>query len=184
MHCSLPCSLSTWSFSGKGVGPPAKNIRYLFGMLFSERCSARPGDRLKGGSKQLLFIRSVRRRCSCSVVQLSPLHGLGELRVFFVCNVGLVRCGGVPRAQVKRISEIMHKQLVFHKKEVSMFGMTSWVRLDFEERLVALSTKLAGFRRSFEYIQDYVSIYGLRVWQEEFQRIINYNVEQVGASDA
>lgn len=35
-----------------------------------------------------------------------------------------------------------------------------------------------GFRRSFEYIQDYVSIYGLKIWQEEMSRIINYNVEQ------
>jgi len=24
-----------------------------------------------------------------------------------------------------------------------------------------------GFRRSFEYIQDYVNIYGLKIWQEE-----------------
>lgn len=35
-----------------------------------------------------------------------------------------------------------------------------------------------GFYRSFEYIQDYVSIYGLKIWQEEVSRIINYNVEQ------
>ena len=35
-----------------------------------------------------------------------------------------------------------------------------------------------GFRRSFEYIQDYVNIYGLKIWQEEVSRIINYNVEQ------
>jgi len=35
-----------------------------------------------------------------------------------------------------------------------------------------------GFRRSFEYIQDYVNIYGLKIWQEEISRIINYNVEQ------
>lgn len=35
-----------------------------------------------------------------------------------------------------------------------------------------------GFRRSFEYIQDYVNIYGLRIWQEEVSRIINYYVEQ------
>ena len=35
-----------------------------------------------------------------------------------------------------------------------------------------------GFRRSFEYIQDYVNIYGLKIWQEEMSRIINYNVEQ------
>lgn len=35
-----------------------------------------------------------------------------------------------------------------------------------------------GFRRSFEYIQDYVNIYGLKIWQEELSRIVNYNVEQ------
>ena len=35
-----------------------------------------------------------------------------------------------------------------------------------------------GFHRSFEYIQDYVNIYGLKIWQEEVSRIINYNVEQ------
>jgi hypothetical protein len=27
-------------------------------------------------------------------------------------------------------------------------------------------------------IQDYVNIYGLKIWQEEFSRIVNYNVEQ------
>ena len=35
-----------------------------------------------------------------------------------------------------------------------------------------------AFKRSFEYIQDYVNIYGLKIWQEEVSRIINYNVEQ------
>ena len=35
-----------------------------------------------------------------------------------------------------------------------------------------------GFRRSFEYVQDYINIYGLKIWQEEVSRIINYNVEQ------
>lgn len=35
-----------------------------------------------------------------------------------------------------------------------------------------------GFRRSFEYVQDYVGVYGLKIWQEEVSRIINYNVEQ------
>lgn len=33
-------------------------------------------------------------------------------------------------------------------------------------------------RRSFEYISDYVNIYGLKIWQEEFSRIINFSVEQ------
>ena len=35
-----------------------------------------------------------------------------------------------------------------------------------------------GFVRSFEYIQDYVNIHGLKIWQEEVSRIINYNMEQ------
>ena len=49
------------------------------------------------------------------------------------------------------------------------------------------------FLQSFEYIQDYIACYGLKLWQvlseqwlrvecrgfqEEFSRIINYNVEQ------
>lgn len=45
-------------------------------------------------------------------------------------------------------------------------------------RLDALGEQMDGFRRSFEYIQDYVNIYGLKIWQEEVSRIINYNVEQ------
>ena len=49
---------------------------------------------------------------------------------------------------------------------------------ELESRLVALSERMSGFRRSFEYIQDYVNIYGLKIWQEEVSRIINYNVEQ------
>ena len=44
--------------------------------------------------------------------------------------------------------------------------------------MVALSERMSGFRRSFEYIQDYVNIYGLKIWQEEVSRIINYNVDQ------
>ncbi len=35
-----------------------------------------------------------------------------------------------------------------------------------------------AFKRSFEYIQDYVDMHGLKIWQEEVSRIINYNVEQ------
>ena len=45
-------------------------------------------------------------------------------------------------------------------------------------KLDALGTQMDGFRRSFEYVQDYVGAYGLKIWQEEVSRIINYNVEQ------
>lgn len=45
-------------------------------------------------------------------------------------------------------------------------------------KLKEMGATMDGFYRSFEYIQDYVSIYGLKIWQEEVSRIINYNVEQ------
>lgn len=35
-----------------------------------------------------------------------------------------------------------------------------------------------GYRRSFEYIQDYIGMFGLKIWQEELSRVISYNVEQ------
>ena len=41
-----------------------------------------------------------------------------------------------------------------------------------------LAKRLDAFRRSFEYIQDYIHVYGLRLWLEEFSRVINYHVEQ------
>ncbi len=45
-------------------------------------------------------------------------------------------------------------------------------------KLDVLGAKMDGFVRSFEYIQDYVDIHGLKIWQEEVSRIINYNMEQ------
>ena len=49
---------------------------------------------------------------------------------------------------------------------------------EFDARLAALAALMEGVHRSFEYIQDYVNIAGLRVWQEELSRIVSYNVEQ------
>ena len=40
---------------------------------------------------------------------------------------------------------------------------------------------MEGFRKSFEYIQDYINIPGLRLWQEEISRIINHAVEKEAA---
>ncbi len=48
---------------------------------------------------------------------------------------------------------------------------------DFKLRLTQLAAILDGVKRSFQYIQDYINIYGLKIWQEEFSRIINYNIE-------
>ncbi|XP_017043328.1 WASH complex subunit homolog 5 [Drosophila ficusphila] len=47
-----------------------------------------------------------------------------------------------------------------------------------QQRLQALAKTIEGYRRSFEYIEDYLRVQGLRILLEESQRIINYNVEK------
>ena len=37
---------------------------------------------------------------------------------------------------------------------------------------------MEGLRKSFEYVQDYARIQGLRMFQEETARIVGFNVEQ------
>jgi len=45
-------------------------------------------------------------------------------------------------------------------------------------RLSHLTSIIDGYKRSFEYIQDYLLIYGLRMWQEESSRLVKFHVEQ------
>ena len=75
---------------------------------------------------------------------------------------------GIRKELVKKIAGSMDSILV----------MKTGRPEELSARLNQLSSQLDGFRRSFQYIQDYVNIYGLKIWQEEFSRIVNYNVEQ------
>ncbi|EFC38863.1 predicted protein [Naegleria gruberi] len=64
-----------------------------------------------------------------------------------------------------------------NNKKMESIPLIEYTRL-FEDKLGKLHSQLDGMLRSFEYIQDYVHVYGLKLWQEEFSRIIMYNVEQ------
>jgi WASH complex subunit strumpellin len=75
---------------------------------------------------------------------------------------------GIRKQLVHTIARTLHETLTFPSHRID----------EFESRLTQLTQILDGFRRSFQYIQDYVNIYGLKIWQEEFSRIVNYNVEQ------
>ncbi|KAL5456944.1 hypothetical protein EMCRGX_G034172 [Ephydatia muelleri] len=76
---------------------------------------------------------------------------------------------GIRKELVQQVALALHNGLIFNPK-----AKTS----ELEPKLKALTERLSGFRRSFEYVQDYVNIYGLKIWQEEVSRIINFNVEQ------
>lgn len=76
---------------------------------------------------------------------------------------------GIRKELVKRVAFALHRGLIFNPRAKPSELMP---------KLKELGATMDGFHRSFEYIQDYVSIYGLKIWQEEVSRIINYNVEQ------
>lgn len=75
---------------------------------------------------------------------------------------------GIRRELVKQIAAALHNQLQFSGR----------VNQELMVKLDKLAEQLDGFRRSFEYIQDYANIYGLKIWQEEFSRIVYFHVEQ------
>eukprot|EP01127_Copromyxa_protea_P005596 TRINITY_DN15495_c0_g1_i1.p1 TRINITY_DN15495_c0_g1~~TRINITY_DN15495_c0_g1_i1.p1 ORF type:complete len:1198 (-),score=295.31 TRINITY_DN15495_c0_g1_i1:60-3617(-) len=75
---------------------------------------------------------------------------------------------GIRKILVKKICENLDTLLIFNTNSLQ----------EFSQKLGRLTKVLEGFRRSFNYIQDYVNIYGLKIWQEEFQRIISYYVER------
>ncbi|POM80534.1 Strumpellin, partial [Phytophthora palmivora] len=75
---------------------------------------------------------------------------------------------GLRKELVYRVSLAFHEVLIFEKNTSE----------ECNEIFVKLASNLDAYRLSFEYIQDYIGIYGLRMWHEELSRIINYNVEQ------
>ena len=76
---------------------------------------------------------------------------------------------GIRKQLVGNVARALHDTLVFSPALTSK---------EFVNTLERLKKQMIGFRSSFEYIQDYINIYGLRIWQEELSRIINFNVEQ------
>lgn len=81
---------------------------------------------------------------------------------------------GIRKELVLQIATALDKSLQFNYKS----GKIEADIQEFASRLIKLSSILDGIKRSFQYISDYINIYGLKIWQEEFSRIINYNVEQ------
>ena len=68
--------------------------------------------------------------------------------------------------------------LVRLQENLKLITLVHQQQSELNGRLRMLGEKMDGYKRSFEYIQDYINIYGLKIWQEEVSRIINYNVEQ------
>jgi WASH complex subunit strumpellin len=62
----------------------------------------------------------------------------------------------------------MHNNLTFRENSSQ----------EISQRVSKLAASIDGLKRSIEYLQDYISIAGLKMYQEEFARVINYSTEQ------
>ena len=75
---------------------------------------------------------------------------------------------GLRRELVRQVSNAMHADLTF--RDMS--------KVEINKNMSKLASTLDGLKRSIEYLQDYIGIAGLKIFQQEFARIINYNTEQ------
>ena len=69
------------------------------------------------------------------------------------------------------ISSTLHNGLIMNNSPKGK-------KVDLTQKLESLQKTMNGLKTSFQYIQDYVNIPGLRIWQEELSRIFNFYVEQ------
>lgn len=81
---------------------------------------------------------------------------------------------GIRKEAVRQVTATMHGALQFDMRS----GRGRDPKRNFMERMSQVAERLDGFRRSFAYIQDYINIYGLKLFQEEFSRVIGFNFEQ------
>ena len=75
---------------------------------------------------------------------------------------------GLRRELVRQIATAMHNDLSFRE-------MT---KEEINTNISKLAATLDGLKRSIEYLQDYIDIAGLKMYQQEMARVINYNTEQ------
>jgi WASH complex subunit strumpellin len=81
---------------------------------------------------------------------------------------------GISKHLVDQISRALHTCLCFDLRG----GRGRDPKANVEGALLQLRDTLDAYRRAFEYVQDYISLYGLKMWQEAFTRIVGFNTEQ------
>lgn len=81
---------------------------------------------------------------------------------------------GIRKELVKHLANALNVGLIFTPNGKQKNNAT----LELETKLEQLAKTMDGYRRSFEYIQDYLNVHGLKILQQELTRVINYNVEK------
>lgn len=102
-----------------------------------------------------------------SVLEDTPLS-IHPREIFLDC---------IRRELVRRVSLDMHYGLVFDIPQDSEVKTLIKYRASIMRSLSILANRIDGYRRAIEYIQDYINIPGLKIWGEEFSRIMNFYSE-------
>ncbi|KAI8126229.1 putative WASH complex subunit strumpellin [Lucilia cuprina] len=80
---------------------------------------------------------------------------------------------GIRKELVKHLANALNVGLIFTAN-----AKQKYATVELETKLAQLAKTMDGYRRSFEYIQDYLNVHGLKILQQELTRVINYNVEK------
>ena len=80
---------------------------------------------------------------------------------------------GIRKELVKHLANALNVGLIFTPNNRQKSATS-----ELETKLEQLAKTMDGYRRSFEYIQDYLNVHGLKILQQELTRVINYNVEK------
>jgi WASH complex subunit strumpellin len=86
---------------------------------------------------------------------------------------------GIIRIDPKTLLENgIRKELLRQLTITLTSAFTQPQRRSLENKLEQIGERVDGIRRSFEYIGDYVNSHGLKIFQEEFSRLLNFATEQ------
>jgi WASH complex subunit strumpellin len=77
---------------------------------------------------------------------------------------------GIRKELGKTLATMLHEGFIFEKK-IDMSG-------EMMDKFKKLRDKIKGLKRSIEYIQDFLNIYGEKIWNEEIVRIFEFAVEK------
>ncbi|XP_012235159.1 WASH complex subunit 5 [Linepithema humile] len=143
-------------------------IVYLETNAFKEIPTKLPKDKLKDYAQLSERLEMAKLTYSVSVFTKGVLSlrsvSLGVLRV----DSHRLLEDGIRQELVKKVTSALHKGLNFDQK-----SKTSLL-----QKLYNLSSIMDGYRKSFQYIQDYININSLKIWHEEITYIMNNAVEE------
>ncbi|KYN00267.1 WASH complex subunit strumpellin [Cyphomyrmex costatus] len=135
---------------------------------FKEIPTKLPKDKLKDYAQLTERLQMAKLTYAVSVFTKGVLSlrsvSLGVLRV----DSHRLLEDGIRQELVKKVTLALQNGLNFDQKS----------KTSFLQKLNHLSSIMDGYRKSFQYIQDYININSLKIWHEEITYIINNAVEE------